>query len=133
MAIVAQIESSSQPSAVGDGGKALGLYQLHEAVIIDYNKRHKARYTHRDALKPEIAAKIADWYLNTEIPRLLRHFKLQDTLTNRIWAYNGGIGNVVKGRLSPVTKAYLKKYEKLSVMRSNAQKTTIPSVDQQRV
>lgn len=118
--VIEQIESSGDPSAIGDNGLALGLYQLHKAVIIDFNRANRTSHVHKDALNPKIAHKIADWYLNREIPRLLKHFKLADTTKNRIWAYNAGVGNVKKGRFPAITASYVKKYEKLATARANA-------------
>lgn len=109
--IIAQIESSGRADAIGDGGKALGLYQLHSACITDFNKRHKTAYSHKDALNPDIASKIANWYANYEVPRLLRHFKQSDTLENRLTAYNMGVGAVIKGKRAI---SYINKYRRLS-------------------
>lgn len=117
MPAIAQIESSNRADAVGDGGKALGLYQLHEAVVIDYNRHHKTSYIHQDALNPKIAFTLANWYANQEIPRLLRHFRLQDTLEHRLTAYNMGIGAVLKGKKAG---AYIKKYSNVAAIASNA-------------
>lgn len=112
--VIAQIESSGNPQAIGDNGKGLGLYQLHFAVISDYNRTHNTDYSHRIALKPEIASLIADWYLNKEIPRLIKHYKLVDSLESRLTAYNFGIGNLVKGRPLPqITRNYIAKYRRL--------------------
>lgn len=112
--VIAQIESSGNPGAIGDHGQALGLYQLHYGVIKDYNKHHDTHYSHRMALNRHYADLVADWYLNQEIPRLIRHYRLNDSLENRIIAYNFGIGNLVKGKPLPaVTKAYIAKYRRL--------------------
>ena len=110
MAAIAMIESSGNPWAIGDGGKALGLYQLHEGVIKDYNRAHNTAYLHQDALGSK-AGLIADWYLNEKIPAYLRHYGREDTLENRLTAYNMGIGSVLKGK---VAHEYIKKYIRLA-------------------
>jgi hypothetical protein len=110
---IAQIESSGNPSAIGDNGRSLGLYQISQYVVEDYNRFHNTQYSHDVALDSIISEKIASWYLNAEIPRLLRHFKKPVTLENQIIAYNCGIGCVVKGRLPLTTQNYLKKYRRL--------------------
>jgi len=111
LSLIAQIESSNRPAAIGDGGKALGLYQLHQGVVGDYNRTHNTQYLHQDALRRDIATKVADWYLNREIPRLLKHFKLPVTTQNILAAYNAGIGNVRQGR---IPHNYIAKYNKLA-------------------
>lgn len=112
--VIQQIESSGRPDAVGDSGRALGLFQLHKCVIQDYNQAHKSNFHHRDALKPEIAKRLADWYLNKRIPALLKYFKVQDSVTNRLIAYNAGITTLVDKRSLPkVTKQYIVKYKQL--------------------
>ena len=113
LGIIEQIESSGRARAVGDGGLALGLHQLHAGVIKDYNRAHKTSYAHKDALNPQISHKIASWYMNQEIPRLLRHFKLPVTPRNILRAYNAGILSVKQGRTPRVTQAYLDKYVRL--------------------
>ena len=107
---IAIIESGGNPRAIGDGGRALGRFQLHKGVVEDYNRRHNTRISHKMAYDSEVSRRVADWYLNREIPRLLRHFRLPDTVQNRLWAYNAGIKSVLKGRMPSVTKMYLKKY-----------------------
>jgi len=112
---IAQIESSGNPLAVGDRGKALGLYQLHKCVIDDYNARHNTRFSHKTALDSVISGRIANWYLNSEIPRLLRHYGLKDTTENRLMAWNRGIGAMRSKKPVPeVTKKYFKKYKELA-------------------
>lgn len=113
--VIASIESSNNPNAVGDGGLALGLYQLHECVIKDAKRHFKCDYSHQDALNPEKAHKIANWYINAEIPRLLRHFRIPDTIENRLIAYNAGIRTLTQGRVIPkITKRYIKKYKEMA-------------------
>lgn len=36
--LLIQVESSGDPNAIGDGGKAVGILQIHECVVYDYNK-----------------------------------------------------------------------------------------------
>ena len=40
------------------------------------------------------SSQVANYYLNTEIPRLLKSYKMPDTVENRLGAYNYGIGNI---------------------------------------
>jgi hypothetical protein len=107
---ISSIESSNNPRAIGDHGKALGLFQLHNCVISDYNTEHHSNYAHSDALEPHHAKKIADWYLHEEIPRLLRYYDLNANLDNVLTAWNMGIGKVKQGKKA---RNYIKKYKQL--------------------
>lgn len=113
--VISEIESSGRADAKGDyrNGRplALGLYQLHQAVVVDYNRVHNTRYLHQDALDSTIAHKVADWYVRVEIPRLLKFYKLPVTTSNILAAYNVGIGNVRRGR---IPQQYIAKYQKLA-------------------
>lgn len=111
LSTISSIESSGNPGAIGDHGRSRGLYQISKAVIDDYNRAHNTSYLHQDALDQEIGKKVASWYFQERIPALLKHFKKPVTLENLIVSYNCGIGCVVKGRVPPVTRAYIKKYK----------------------
>lgn len=108
LSAIAQIESSNNPLAVGDGGKALGMFQLHQGVVDEYNRYHNTLYSHKDALRREISRKMAYWYLHVRIPQMLRYFKVSDSLENRLTAYNMGIVAVRKGRKA---HSYIRKYQ----------------------
>lgn len=85
---LATVESSNNPSAVGDGGNALGLLQIWECIIVDVNAHYGTRYKHSDAFDPVKAREICRLYLDhyaTE-RRLGRTPTLEDYA--RIW--NGG-------------------------------------------
>lgn len=111
LSAIAQIESSGNPKAIGDGGKALGKFQLHKAVVDEYNRFHNASYLHKNALDAHISEQIASWYLHKRIPQLLRHFKQPITLENVLTAYNMGIGNVIKGKRAT---RYINRYRRLT-------------------
>lgn len=110
LSAISEIESSNNPIAIGDNGLALGLFQLHNCVITDYNLKHGTLYAHSEALEPRHAKKIANWYLHSQIPKMLVKSHLNANLDNVLTAWNMGIGNVKKGK---VAKNYIKKYRKL--------------------
>lgn len=110
MGKIAFIESSGCKNMVGDNGKALGCYQLHEGVVIDYNKAHKTAFKHKDVMNKAIGLRVADWYMNQKVPAMLKHYGKPDTVENRITAYNMGIGAVVKGKSAV---KYIKKYNNI--------------------
>ena len=106
---IAFVESSFNSKAIGDGGKALGLHQLHAEAIKDVNRFKKRSYKHKDALDPQKSFVIADAYLNEVIPFYFKKLKIKDTLDNRLTAYNMGIGAVKRGKKS---SHYIKKYNR---------------------
>ena len=106
------IESSGNPKAIGDNGKAFGINQIHKGTLSDYNKANKTNLTTDDLMTRATNDKVADWYFNKEIPRLLKHFKHPDAVKNRIIAYNAGISRVGKSVLPKTTYDYINKYNK---------------------
>jgi hypothetical protein len=83
-----KVESNGNPRAVGDKGKALGALQVWEVVVIDVNRAHGTRYTHKDAFDPAKARDICRRYLAIYCTpkRLGRAPTMEDAA--RIW--NGG-------------------------------------------
>ncbi|MBX4189749.1 transglycosylase SLT domain-containing protein [Candidatus Parcubacteria bacterium] len=110
--VIASLESSNRPRVIGDGGRALGLFQLHSGVVSDFNSAHKTSYQHQDALNREIAQKIAHWYLETRIPQILKSKKLPVSTENVLTCWNAGCGRVKNPPL--LTQEYIKKYKKLT-------------------
>jgi soluble lytic murein transglycosylase-like protein len=106
---IQHIESGGNPRAVSKAG-ARGLYQIMPVVLQEYNKMTGSSFTTDDLFNPDVNEQIAVWYLAKRIPKMLKHYKLPVTVENILWAYNAGIGNVVKGRLPAETKRYLQKY-----------------------
>lgn len=87
-------ESSRNPNAVGDSGKAIGFYQLHEAAASDVG------LTPEDRLNPL-----------RNIEGGVKYLKLLNTryggdVNKALMAYNGGMGNVDAGTISPEAQAY---------------------------
>ena len=110
------IESSNNPLAWDKTDDSRGLGQITPGVLNDYNKAHKTNFKPNDLFKEEINTKITDWYANTEIPRLLEAFGIEDTDEHRITAYNAGIGrlsNIIKNNLElpEITSDYIIKYK----------------------
>lgn len=107
MAAISMIESSGGRFLIGDGGHAHGQYQVSDITIKEY-----VQMTGRDGTDYDAVAR---WYIEKRIPQMLRHYgKNPNSIRNILWAYNAGIGNVVKGRVPAVTQEYFKKYERLT-------------------
>ena len=58
-----RVESGGEYRAVGDGGKALGPYQIHSKYLRDVNRLAGTRYTHADMFDPAKSEKIVRAYL----------------------------------------------------------------------
>lgn len=116
---IAMIESSNNPQAYNSKSGAVGMYQITLICLKDYNLAHiRGGYSHNDMFDPNKAYIVANWYLNKAIPRYLKAFGLDDTLENRLYAYNWGVGNLrrhyAEGLAIPKeTRDYLVKYNKL--------------------
>lgn len=87
---LAHVESRGDPAAVGDGGKALGLYQIHRGVVEDVNDYAHADYEWEDVLDPDVAKHVAVLYLEKWGMHYWRESGRKPTLEvlARIW--NGG-------------------------------------------
>jgi soluble lytic murein transglycosylase-like protein len=63
LAALVAVESSGNPFAVGDGGKAVGALQIHPAVVADVNRIAGTSYTLSDRLSREKSIAMAKVYL----------------------------------------------------------------------
>ncbi len=60
---IARIESRCDPNAVGDGGRALGAYQIHRVYWEDGTELLGVDWPHRDATDPKKARRVVKAYL----------------------------------------------------------------------
>jgi soluble lytic murein transglycosylase-like protein len=105
------IESGGNPRAYNKGSGARGLYQITDICRRDYNQMTGAKVQPDDLWEPETNRRIANWYLHTRIPQLLRHYGKPVTVETVLTAYNAGIRYV--GRELPrETVNYIAKYER---------------------
>ncbi len=95
-------ESGGDIKAVGDGGKALGLLQIHREVVADVNRIHKTHFRHADALDPELSKEICELYIRAWAPE-----DATPEQCARIW--NGG----PRGHLKEFTRGYWRKVEQI--------------------
>ena len=91
---VARKESAVDPSAVGDSGRAIGMFQLHEAAAADMGLTPEDR---KDPIK-NITAGIG--YLKRQSDRF------GGDINKALMAYNGGAEHVEAGTMSPQAQAY---------------------------
>jgi len=118
MAKIAMIESSNNPLKYNSKSGAVGLYQITLPALKDYNTAHiRNGYTLEDMYNPDKAYIVANWYINTKIPRYLYNLGIEDTIENRLISYNWGIGNLNRYKkglstLPKETSDYIIKYNK---------------------
>ncbi len=126
---IMMIESGGNSDAVNKSSNAIGLFQITKICMDDFNMLNRnnrceveeiigghkqtcyLNYDVADLFNININYEIANWYINTRIPQLLRHYGHDDTVTNRLISYNCGISCVGK-RLPRETRNYIKKYFK---------------------
>lgn len=102
------VESSGRANAIGDGGKALGLLQIHSALVSDFNRLNRTNLKHKDVLNPVIAKKIANWALHVYFPLILKSKGIKAPSEAQILTcYNMGCGAVLKNKIAT---SYVQKY-----------------------
>jgi len=106
-------ESSGNPSAVSEKG-AVGLYQVSQPVLDDWNREYPSMYfTLKDMYNPEKCRIVASWYMNVKIPDYIKsETYLLDSNVNRLIAYHAGIGNLRSGKIGLETIIYVLNYFK---------------------
>lgn len=104
--ILIQIESGGDTHAIGDGGRAVGVLQIHSCVIEDVNRIYGTTYTLRDRYDKQRSIAIALHYLShyCTAERIGRQPTPMDAA--RIW--NGG----PRGWRRLATKNYENKFIK---------------------
>ena len=108
--IIAKIESNNNPDAIGDNGKAIGIYQIHKCVIDDVNKHFNTSYTWPESAKDTTTAKeIMCYYLELGQQIYYKKHNKYPTEYELVRMWNGGI---YQGYKIKATKKYLIKYMK---------------------
>jgi len=79
---IAQVESNNYSRAVGDGGRALGRYQIHKAYWKDGIRILGVKWSYRDASDPQKARQVVRAYLS--------HYGKGKTLIQIARIHNGG-------------------------------------------
>ena len=106
--VLVEVESNNNPEAIGDGGLALGVLQIHEGVVLDVNHYYGTEYTHEDAKNPDIAQDLFIKYLSLGIDLYTKRCGYPPTEAQIVRMWNGGI---YKGHEYTDTMAYLEKYK----------------------
>lgn len=59
VAVLIQVESSGNPSAIGDNGRSIGALQMSRISVRDYNRLTGRTYNWQTAMQPERAKHMA--------------------------------------------------------------------------
>ena len=113
---IATIESNNDPRVENPRTGARGFCQIMQPTWEEMVSKMGTDWPWDDAFDKEKNTKVADYYMNTEIPRLLRHFNIDDMVENRLAAYNWGVGNLDRIGLEKApqeTINYIEKYKSL--------------------
>lgn len=108
--VLQEMESNNNPEAIGDGGLALGVLQIHEGVVLDVNRHYGTEYTHEDAKKPKIAKDLFVKYISLGIKLYKKRCGNSPSDYDVVRMWNGGI---YRGYEYESTLVYLEKYKKL--------------------
>ena len=103
LAALIERESNFQPDALGADGE-IGLLQLLPGgAIADYEQFNEAL---SDYYIIDNNLAVGSWYWGKRIPEMLRHFGHENTLRNRVIAWNWGIAHAGKSTLPTVTASF---------------------------
>lgn len=94
---IAQVESNRNPHAVGDGGRALGMYQIHRAYWEDGTRFLGVEWAYEQARDPQKARRVVRAYLT--------HYGRGKSLLDMARIHNGG----PRGHRKRATRAYARK------------------------
>lgn len=105
-----QVESHGNAAAVGDGGKAIGILQIHSIAVQEANRLSKTRFVHSDMFDPTKAKEVARIILNHYSNHIQKTTGRPATDKELAFIWNGG-GNAWKRASSPVADSKQKNLE----------------------
>lgn len=114
---IISIESSNNPNTPDSPKGARGLMQIMRPTWEEITKKLGVDWPWEEANDSKKNRVVGEYYMNVEIPRLLKHYKIEDTLENRLAAYNWGVGNLRYNDwrdAPPETINYIKKYKAMN-------------------
>lgn len=110
---IAQIESGGDPKAENRRTGARGLCQIMKPTWEECTKLMGKDWSWEEAFDSEKNRTVADFYMNVRIPQMLKFYKIENTIENRLAAYNWGVGNLARKGLENApqeTIDYIEKY-----------------------
>lgn len=87
---ISVVESNKNDYAIGDGGKALGRYQIHVTYVNDVNRIYKTSFTAKDRTDPVKSKRIVELYLNHYSKRYEKITGRKATNEVKARIHNGG-------------------------------------------
>ena len=105
---IEDVESGGNPLAESLKG-AVGLMQIRQPALDDYNNAHNEGLTMDDMEDVSSNRKVGRWYISKRIPQMLSKSRIPVTLDNVLWAYNAGISKIQQGIMPQETKEYIPK------------------------
>lgn len=113
------VESGGDPNAIGDGGKAVGILQIHKCVVDDVNRIYGKAYAYADRLDVEKSNTIARLYLRYWGWYYEKHTDEKATAETLARIHNGG----PRGWKKKATEKYWAKVQK-AIKNGQAKKQT---------
>lgn len=86
-----EVPYGSSHTIRGDGGRAFGIYQIHQIMVSDYNRISGEDIQHSDVFDPQVAKKVCKRILE----HYARHIESQGHLVTHmhlLFIWNGGGG-----------------------------------------
>ena len=107
VSILKQVESLGDTKAVGDGGKAYGVLQIHKVYVKEVNNRYGTTYTHEEMFDEICAEEVFYLYMRYASRRFKKLYKRSPTEEEVVRMHNGGM---YQGHKIGATVKYYKKY-----------------------
>jgi len=85
LSIIALAESSNGLNKTGDNGKSIGIYQIGEDVLMDYNKAHHTLIPHKALYDDDISRDVAEWHMKQIIKQLRKKAMLCTARVVYVW------------------------------------------------
>lgn len=105
--VLKQVESLGNTQAIGDGGKAYGVLQIHKICVDDINRHYNTNYTHQDAFDEVCAEEMFNLYISMGIKLYRSKYEVDPTEEQIVRFWNGGI---YSGHRRQTTIKYYKRY-----------------------
>jgi hypothetical protein len=86
-------ESNGNAAAIGDRGKALGILQIHEVMVKDFNRITGKNYKHEDMFDEVKARYVARGVLNFYSKHIEKTMNRKATEKELAFIWNGGAGS----------------------------------------
>ena len=86
-----EVPPNSPPTIIGDNGDAYGLYQIHEIMVMDYNRITGDNAVHSDVFDPEFSKRLA-YAVLLHYTKQIQAQGITPTVDHLLFIWNGGGG-----------------------------------------